>query len=98
VTLDELTAQGGASSFDFAFLDADKENYPTYYERILTLLRSGGVLAIDNTFWSGKVTDPRETDAETTALRVLNERLHDDGRIDLTMLPVADGLTLVRKR
>jgi predicted O-methyltransferase YrrM len=98
VTLDALTAQGGAGSFDFAFLDADKENYPTYYERILTLLRSGGVLAIDNTFWSGKVTDPRETDAETTALRVLNERLHDDGRIDLTMLPVADGLTLVRKR
>jgi caffeoyl-CoA O-methyltransferase len=98
VTLDALTAQGGAGSFDFAFLDADKENYPTYYERILTLLRSGGMLAIDNTFWSGKVTDPRETDAETTALRVLNERLHYDERIDLTMLPVADGLTLVRKR
>jgi caffeoyl-CoA O-methyltransferase len=98
VTLDALLDRGEAGSFDFAFLDADKENYPTYYERLLTLLRPGGVLAIDNTFWSGKVADPRETDPETAALRVLNERLHRDGRIDVTMLPVADGLTLIRKR
>lgn len=98
VTLDALLAQDGAGSFDFAFLDADKENYPAYYERILTLLRPGGLLAIDNTFWSGKVADPTETDPETAALRMLNEQLHHDGRIDLAMLPVADGLTLVRKR
>ncbi len=98
VTLDALLAQGDAGSFDFAFLDADKERYPTYYERILALLRPGGLLAIDNTFWSGKVADPRETDSETAALRLLNEQLHRDGRIDLAMLPVADGLTLVRKR
>lgn len=98
VTLDALLAQDGAGSFDFAFLDADKENYPAYYERILTLLRPGGLLAIDNTFWSGKVADPTETDPETAALRMLNQQLHHDGRIDLAMLPVADGLTLVRKR
>jgi predicted O-methyltransferase YrrM len=98
VTLDALLAQGGAGSFDFAFMDADKEHYPTYYERILTLLRPGGLLAIDNTFWSGKVADLAETDPETAALRRLNEQLRHDGRIDLAMLPVADGLTLVRKR
>jgi predicted O-methyltransferase YrrM len=98
VTLDALLAQGGAGSFDFAFMDADKERYSTYYERILTLLRPGGLLAIDNTFWSGKVADPAETDPETAALRQLNGHLRHDGRIDLAMLPVADGLTLVRKR
>jgi predicted O-methyltransferase YrrM len=98
VTLDALLAQGGAGSFDFAFMDADKERYSTYYERILTLLRPGGLLAIDNTFWSGKVADPAETDPETAALRQLNGQLRHDGRIDLAMLPVADGLTLVRKR
>ena len=97
-TLDALLADGAAATFDFAFLDADKENYPAYYERIYALLRTGGLLAVDNTLWSGRVLDPRERDPETEGIRRLNDQLHRDARIDLSLLPLADGLTLVRKR
>jgi caffeoyl-CoA O-methyltransferase len=97
-TLDALLADGGAGTYDFAFIDADKENYVAYYERVYALLRAGGLAAIDNTLWSGKVADPGERDAETSALRHLNQQLLHDTRIDLSLLPIADGLTLVRKR
>jgi predicted O-methyltransferase YrrM len=97
-TLDALLAGGGAGTYDFVFIDADKENYVAYYERAYALLRTGGLIAIDNTLWSGKVADPGEQDAETSALRSLNEQLLRDPRIDLSLLPIADGLTLVRKR
>jgi caffeoyl-CoA O-methyltransferase len=96
-TLDGLLAEGSAASFDFVFLDADKENYPAYYERIYTLLRTGGLLAIDNTLWSGRVLDPRERDQETVGIRRLNDVLLRDPRVEISLLPLADGLTLVRK-
>ncbi len=99
--LESLTAlknEYGAGSFDFVFLDADKENYENYYEAALALLRAGGVIAIDNTLWSGKVANADEADPETRAIRSLNAKLHADRRVDLVLLPLADGLTLVRKR
>jgi predicted O-methyltransferase YrrM len=96
-TLDALLADGAASTFDFVFLDADKGNYPAYYQRIYALLRPGGLLAIDNTLWSGRLLDPRERDPETEGIRRLNDQLLRDARVDLSLLPLADGLTLVRK-
>ena len=96
-TLDALLAGGAASTFDFVFLDADKKNYPAYYQRIYPLLRPGGLLAIDNTLWSGRLLDPRERDPETEGIRRLNDQLLGDTRVDLSLLPLADGLTLVRK-
>lgn len=97
-TLDSLLAAGEAGSYDFAFLDADKENYLGYYERLLELVRPGGLIVADNTLWSGRVADPGDVAATTVALRRFNERLHDDTRIDLSLVPVGDGLTLARKR
>jgi len=97
-TLDRLVAEGAAASFDFAFIDADKTNYDAYYERALTLLRQGGLIVIDNVLWSGAVADPKRNDADTTALRALNRKLHGDERVDLSLLPLADGITLARKR
>jgi predicted O-methyltransferase YrrM len=97
-TLDRLLAEGAAGSFDFAFIDADKTNYDGYYERALTLLRQGGLIVIDNVLWSGTVADPKRNDADTAALRALNRKLHGDERIDLSLLPLADGITLARKR
>ncbi|MFM2129502.1 MAG: hypothetical protein RL477_1048 [Pseudomonadota bacterium] len=97
-TMDALLAGGNAGRFDFAFLDAEKTEYDAYYERTLHLLRPGGLVAIDNVLWSGRVTDPAANDTSTRALRALNQKLHGDERIDLCMLPVADGLTLARKR
>jgi len=97
-TLDALLAQGQAGTFDFAFIDADKTNYLAYYERTLALLRTGGLVLVDNTLWSGKVADPEVADADTVALRHFNEVLHRDERVDLSLLPVGDGLTLARKR
>jgi caffeoyl-CoA O-methyltransferase len=96
-TLEGLLAAGGAASYDFAFLDADKGNYAAYYERMLDLLRPGGLLAIDNVLWGGRVIDPAEDDESTQALRDLNERIAADTRVQLAMLPVGDGLSLVRK-
>ena len=96
-TLDTQLAGGEAGRFDFAFIDADKSSYDAYYERCLLLLRGGGLIAIDNTLWGGSVAQPAK-DADTTALQALNAKLHIDERIDLSMLPVGDGLTLARKR
>lgn len=97
-TLEALLADGQAGSFDFAFIDADKENYGRYYDLALELVRPGGLIAIDNVLWGGAVADPADQDADTQAIRALNARLHHDARIDLTMLPIGDGLTLARKR
>jgi predicted O-methyltransferase YrrM len=97
-TLDDLIGGGESGSFDFIFIDADKGNYRAYYERSLTLLRPGGLIAIDNVFWEGKVADPGVQDEETLAIRELNQKLHDDKRITLSMVPIADGLTLAFKR
>jgi predicted O-methyltransferase YrrM len=97
-TLERLVAEGGAGRYDFAFIDADKTHYREYYERCLTLLRAGGLIAIDNTLWSGAVADPAAQDADTRALRELNEAVHQDTRIELAMLPIGDGLTLALKR
>lgn len=97
-TLDALLADGEGSTFDFAFIDADKPNYAHYVERTLALLRPGGLMAIDNVLWSGKVADPSVHDPDTDAIRALNEQLLGDDRIDLSLLPVGDGLTLARKR
>jgi predicted O-methyltransferase YrrM len=97
-TLDELVAAGHGGTFDFAFIDADKTSYLAYYERTLVLLRTGGLVLIDNTLWSGRVADPEVADADTVALRHFNEVLHRDERVDLSLLPLGDGLTLARKR
>ena len=97
-TLDELLAAGLAGTFDFAFIDADKRNYEGYYERSLELIRPGGLIAIDNVLWSGRVAEPQAQDNQTQVIRALNEKLHDDKRITLSMVPIADGLTLALKR
>jgi caffeoyl-CoA O-methyltransferase len=97
-TLEELLAAGEAGRYDFAFVDADKPAYDSYYELLLKLLRPGGLMALDNTLWSGAVLDPNEREPNTVALRALNDKLHRDERIDLSLLPVGDGLTLARKR
>jgi predicted O-methyltransferase YrrM len=96
-TLDAQLAAGAAGSHDFAFIDADKTGYDAYYERCLQLLRPGGLIAIDNTLWSGSVARPAK-DADTAALQQLNTKLHGDQRIDLSLLALGDGLTLARKR
>jgi len=88
----------GENNFDFAFIDADKTNYANYYECALQLLRPGGLIMVDNVLWSGRVADPAENDADTVALRRFNEKLHGDSRIDLSMIPLGDGVTLARKR
>jgi len=97
-TLDVLIAQGHSGTFDLAFIDADKASYLDYYERALTLLRPGGLIMVDNTLWDGRVIDPEVSDADTVAIRHFNETVHADQRVDVSLLPVGDGLTLVRKR
>ena len=97
-TLDELTRSGEAGGFDIAFVDADKPNSLRYYERCLELLRPGGLMMFDNTLWSGSVADPAIDDQDTLAIRALNDRLHEDERISMSLVPIGDGLTLVRKR
>ncbi|MBB5016907.1 caffeoyl-CoA O-methyltransferase [Chitinivorax tropicus] len=98
-TLQARIAAGEASSYDFAFIDADKISYDHYYEQCLTLLRPGGLIMIDNVLWGGAVARPADDlDADTRALQALNRKLHRDDRIDLTLLPLSDGITLARKR
>jgi len=97
-TLDELLTDGMAGSFDFIFIDADKAGLDDYYEKSLQLVRVGGVIAVDNTLWSGKVADPDIFDATTMAIRGFNVKVYDDRRVDLTLVPIGDGLTLLRRR
>ena len=97
-TLDVRIAAGESGRYDFAFIDADKGGYLAYYERLMKLVRPGGLIAVDNTLWSGEVADPENRDSDTVALREFNDVLHKDTRIDLTLLPVGDGLTLARIR
>jgi caffeoyl-CoA O-methyltransferase len=97
-TLDAMIAEGGGSTFDLAFIDADKETYDAYYERSLTLLRAGGLVLIDNVLWDGEVADPTIDTPVVRAIRALNAKLRDDPRIDLSLLPLADGLTIALKR
>jgi predicted O-methyltransferase YrrM len=97
-TLDDLIAQGQGGRFDFAFIDADKSNYANYYDRALVLIRPGGLIAVDNVLWDGKVIDPKVNDADTRAIRAFNESLHHDERVWLSMLPLRDGLTLACKK
>jgi len=97
-TLDSLIEQGRTGRFDLIFIDADKTNYINYFERSLTLLRDGGLLLFDNTLWSGRVADPDDQDADTQAIRDLNDRLLKDTRVSLSLVPIGDGLSLARKR
>jgi len=96
-TLDKMIA-ANEGPFDFAFIDADKPNYDNYYERALKLLRSGGLIAIDNMLWSGQVANPKATDENTKALRALNAKIRDDERVDMALATVGDGVMLARKR
>ena len=97
-TLRALVAEGRSGTFDFAFIDADKSGYDAYYEHALVLLRDGGLVAIDNTLWSGHVADPAHDDEDTVALRRLNDKIRADARVDMCLLSVGDGVTLARKR
>jgi len=98
-TLDARLAAGEAGRYDFAFIDADKRSYDAYYERCLVLVRPGGLIAIDNTLWDGAVARPAAPgDSDTLALQALNAKLHHDERIDVSLLPIGDGLTLARRR
>ena len=97
-TLASLEADGQGGAFDFAFIDADKENYDSYFEACLRLLRSGGLIVVDNALWGGQVMDPSFQDADTIAIRNLNEKIRDDERVDTSLLPVGDGVCLARKR
>lgn len=97
-TLDKLLKSSQAGKFDFGFIDADKPNYDAYYERALKLLRKGGLLLIDNVLWGGAVIDKRANDESTRCLRALNRKIYGDRRVNVSMMPIGDGLTLVRKR
>jgi predicted O-methyltransferase YrrM len=97
-SLDALLAEGQEATFDFAFIDADKPNYDGYLERCVRLVRPDGLIAIDNTLWSGRVADPSVQDESTSAIRALNAKLAEDSRMDLALVPIGDGLTLLRVR
>ena len=95
---EELLADKQVGTFDFVFIDADKQNYPVYYENALKLLRQGGLIAIDNVLWRGEVINPNNTKSTTETIRNFNKALHTDERVSISMLPIDDGLTLARKR
>ena len=97
-TLDGLIAGGEHGLHDLVFIDADKETYEDYYERALTLLRPGGLIVVDNVLWSGRVIDPATTCVHTEAIRAFNAARRDDERVDISLVPIGDGLTLARKR
>lgn len=97
-TQEKFLKDGRANSYDFAFIDADKTSYDAYYENMLKLVRPGGLVAIDNVLWSGKVCDPADTTPDTVALRALNAKIKNDTRVDTVLLPVADGIFMCRKR
>ncbi len=97
-TLQQLLDQGEAGRFDFAFIDAQKTEYTAYYERILSLLRPGGLVVVDNVLWGGRVVDSTVQDEDTVAIRAFNERLAGDDRVEVSVVPIGDGLTLARKK
>ena len=97
-TLQELSQDDKIEPFDLVFIDADKGNYSNYYEAGLSLLRKGGLILVDNVLWSGKVADPDNQEEDTVAIREFNQKLQQDDRIDLSLLPIGDGLTFARKR
>ncbi|MFE2726866.1 O-methyltransferase [Kitasatospora sp. NPDC059327] len=97
-TLPQLLSEHGPGSFDLAFVDADKANYRRYYEDVLALLRPGGSVVLDNTLFFGRVVDPTAQDPDTDAIREINRLLRDDDRVDISMLAVADGITIARKK
>ena len=96
-TLSQLISQGESGRFDFTFIDADKNNYDSYYESCLSLLKANGLIAIDNVLWGGRTADESVQDPDTKALRELNAKIKTDDRVEATMLPIGDGLTLCRK-
>lgn len=98
VTLRDLLARDGEGSYDFAFIDADKSGYDSYYEASLKLLRPGGLIALDNMLWSGRVADAQQHDTDTDAIRALNAKIHADTRVEATLLTIGDGVTVVHKR
>ena len=98
ITLETLIAKGETETFDFAFIDADKSNYDNYYELCLQLIRPGGLIAIDNVLWGGKVADREVTDNRTQTMRNLNKKIYRDDRVDIGLIPIADGLTLAMKK
>jgi len=97
-TLADLLKEGGADSFDLAFIDADKTGYDAYYEACLELVRRGGLIAFDNVLWSGKVADPDNREADTEALRKLNLKIRDDARVDACLVTIGDGVMLARRK
>jgi len=97
VTLDKLLQEGQQNSFDFAFIDADKENYEIYYEKTLALMRPGGMIMVDNVLWKRYVFDPENTDVETLFIREFNQKRKFDKRVEISLIPVGDGITLIRK-
>jgi len=96
-TLDQLIAGGQQGTYDFAFIDADKSNYDSYYERALVLVRPGGLIAVDNVLWHSRVIDPSVNDADTIAIRNINEKIFRDTRVSISLVPIGDGVTLARK-
>jgi predicted O-methyltransferase YrrM len=98
-TLDRLLAAGEAGTFDFAFIDADKNNYAAYYDRCFQLIRQGGLILVDNVLWYGKVVDPTmDDDKRTQAIKQLNQQIYHDDRVQISLIPIGDGLTIVRKK
>jgi predicted O-methyltransferase YrrM len=97
-TLEKLKQQGAAGTFNFVFIDADKSNYITYYDHALELLHPGGLIAVDNTLWSGRVADPANKEKDTEAIRAFNRMVKDDPRVEISLVPIGDGLTLAMKK
>ncbi|MCM2476486.1 SAM-dependent methyltransferase [Rhizobium sp. CG5] len=97
-TLEDLVASEGEGGFDFAFIDADKESYDAYYELCLRLVRPGGMICFDNMFWGRSVADPEDNRPDTIALRQLNLKIRDDERVDMSLIPLGDGMTFIRRR
>jgi predicted O-methyltransferase YrrM len=98
-TLDRLLANGEAGTFDFAFIDADKNNYAAYYDRCFQLVRQGGIILVDNVLWYGRVADPAmDRDQRTQAIKQLNHQIYHDDRVQISLIPIGDGLTIARKK
>jgi predicted O-methyltransferase YrrM len=98
-TLDLLIANGEAGTFDFAFIDADKNNYAAYYDRCFQLVRQGGLILVDNVLWYGRVIDPAmDDDKRTQAIKQINQQIYHDDRVQISLIPIGDGLTIARKK